>query len=307
MAVFEFCQNCISLGDRSYSWVKICGRCFQGRNEYIRQIQRDMAYRTHIARKMAGYPCDASSRCPLHPPTYQFYTHQAKKSLQEKELVKKALAMFRRYNHSSITALELLSGHYLSLVLYCDSCYNRAVDGIEQNLQVSLCNGCLTGRESYVSNVHGHQDSFFEPWEVPRASPGAEGWVRRFQIASDDLEYDRYRNITELQHIGGGNPATDVSLVFAGLALPTLIIALAGVIYGRRQWRLSQEARGNEQAILTLNRLCTDLTNGREIITRQDVENTSTSDLTNGREIITRQDVENTSTSSFHTAETHLE
>ena len=202
--------------------------------------------------------------------------------------MEKALAKFGRVSHSSITALELLSSHYLSLVLYCDSCYNRAVDGIEQNLQVSLCNGCLTGREIYVSNVHGHQDSFFEPWEVPRASPGAEGWVHRFQIyAATYAEYDRYRNITELQQIGGGNPVIVAGLVFAGLAAPMLIISLAGVIYSRRQWRLAQEAQGNEQAILTLSRLCTDLTNGRATITRQDVENTSTS--------------------SFHTAETHLE
>jgi hypothetical protein len=292
MAMFEFCQECIALGELAYDdIVKMCSRCFRGRREYIRQIKRDKAYRSHIARQMAGYPCDASSGCPHHPPTYQFYTPPAERFYEYGELIKKALAEFERVSHSSITALELLSGDYLSLVRYCDSCYNRAVDGIEQNLKVSLCNGCLTRRESYINDVHGHQDSFLEPLEIARWSPGPKGCVLGLQISwAKSIEYDDFLRATELSRVGGGGPPdpfTVVGLVFAGLAAPALVVSLASVIYSRRQWRLAQEARGNGQAILILSRLC--------------------SDLTNGRATITRQDVENASTSSFHTAETHPE
>jgi hypothetical protein len=291
MAMFEFCQECIALGELPYTdIVKICSRCFRGREEYIRQIKRDKAYRSHIARQMAGYPCDASSGCPHHPPTYQFHTPPAEHFYEYRELIEKALAKFERVSHSSITALELLSGDYLSLVRYCDSCYNRAVDGIEQNLKVSLCDGCLTRRESYINDVHGHQDSFLEPFESTRLSL-PKGCVIAFQISvAKYVEYDNFLSLTELSRDGGGGSLdsfTVVGLVFAGLAAPALIVSLASVVYSRRQWRLAQEAQGNGQALLILSRLC--------------------SDLTNGRATITRQDVENASTSSFHTAETHPE
>lgn len=292
MVHFEFCQECTTLDQDQmpYDLVKICDRCFHGRKEYLRQIQRDKAYRSHIARQMAGYPCDASSGCPYHSPTYQFYTPSDEHFYQYMQLIKNALDKFERCTYSSITALELLSTHYLSLVRYCGSCYDGALDGFEQNLQISLCDGCLARREAYINDVHNHQNSFLEPWERrtwPLLLPG-HVWAREIDNAPG-LEYDRYLSLAVLDRCGGGgrsDPATLIGLVFGGLAAPALIVALAGVVYSRRQWRLAQETQRDGQGIHVLNQLA--------------------SDLTSGRVTITRQDVENASNSSFHTAETHL-
>jgi hypothetical protein len=138
--------------------------------------------------------------------------------------------------------------------------------------------------------VHVHQDSFLELWENIRQPPGHVGCVYGLTIIrAQGLEYDEYLRAELAQSGGGGppDPATVVGLIFAGLAALALILSLASAVYNRRQWRLAQEAQRDGQAILTLNRLC--------------------SDLTSGSSTITLQDVENTLISSFHTAETHAE
>ncbi|KAI5468049.1 hypothetical protein BGZ63DRAFT_399573 [Mariannaea sp. PMI_226] len=274
MVEFEFCQECIDQWDghwdKKTSFVmKACHACFKGQENFIGLLRRDLAYRAHIARQMAGYPCDATSQCPHHPPTYQFFqpAQEGKELYRYEDLLRGALLKFRRKSYLSITSLELLSSHYLSQVEYCDQCYDKALSGFEENADIYPCDDCFSRREGFINRFHKHQTSFREPWEKLISERKTNYLFRRQFMSSKDTGPDNYLFCTTLQWIGGGgtDPLAIASVVFAGLAAPALIVGLAAAVYSRWQWRLA-----------VLNQVASELTSGATTITQQDVENAST-------------------------------
>ena len=181
--------------------------------EYIRVHRRDLAYRSHIARQMAGYACDLTSGCPHHPENYQYFNPPMNNTkLYEYEAsIQNAMVKFRRANPRSITALELLSSHYLRQVHYCDRCYDMAVLHLEKNEQLLPCDECFSKRNSYIKRFHGHQSSFLEPWDRCKVLPFRKGHLLICQMLELTVDYDRYLWYSDLYLAGGGglNPITN--------------------------------------------------------------------------------------------------
>ena len=242
---------------------------------YSQRIHRDKAYRSHIARQMAEYRCDASSGCPHHSEEYIFHispqeTPQVTLSAYEK-LLSPALSKFKRYSAWSISALELLASDYLSLVKFCRACYDAAIAGVEHNQPITLCEPCLNKRETYIIIVNSHQSTFLEPWEEPVRERLQGNYVTWAHIFFAILEYDSYIDTVKVQQVGGG--AIEIAgLVFAGLAVPGTIFGLARCIYSKRQWRLAMDAQEPGRALRVLDQLARAISNGRITVDRQDVE-----------------------------------
>src|ERR1700683_2893094 len=76
MARFEYCEGCcekrraLPIPDSKWS---PCNACIEGREQYRLQLQCDRAFRSHLARQIAGYPCAIPSHGRHHPPDYKYF------------------------------------------------------------------------------------------------------------------------------------------------------------------------------------------------------------------------------------------
>jgi hypothetical protein len=174
---FQYCVTCRRQRRKSKAYDPDvwdpCNECFDRRQKYSDQLHRDRAYRSHLARQIAGYPCDTRSGCPHHPNDYPFFKYPRISFIENgyAELIKTAFAKLRRDRESNITALELLSAHYASLDEYCQTCYGNALDGFEDNADVGLCQNCHGKRNEFIKDNHGNQTEFKLPLERARFFP----------------------------------------------------------------------------------------------------------------------------------------
>ena len=124
----------------------LCVECFSRRQKYSDHLHRDRAYRSYLARHIAGYPCDRRSDCPHHAPDYQYFKYPRISFVENRytELIKTAFVNLRRERESNITGLELLSAHHASLVKYCQACYCAALERFVDNHNIRLCQNCQT-------------------------------------------------------------------------------------------------------------------------------------------------------------------
>jgi hypothetical protein len=99
---FQYCATCRRQRRKSKAYDPDvrdpCNECFDRRQKYSDQLHRDRAYRSHLARQIAGYPCDTRSGCPYHPPDYQYFKYQRISFVENgyAELIKTAFAKLRR-------------------------------------------------------------------------------------------------------------------------------------------------------------------------------------------------------------------
>src|SRR5450756_145056 len=181
MARLDFCEHCcderVQALWNNTNWFQPCNDCIEGREQYRARLHMDRAYRSHLARQIAGYPCHITSQCPHHPPGYHFFhipydddhlggAEDCAKANGYYALVKEAFDKLRRSSSSSITALELLSAHESKLLQYCKKCYHAALDAFEAHADVTLCEHCLARRRAFISQHHSHQAWFLQRKEV---------------------------------------------------------------------------------------------------------------------------------------------
>jgi hypothetical protein len=191
---FQYCATCRRQRRKSKAYDSDawdpCNECFERRQKYIDQLHRDRAYRSHLARQIAGYPCDTKSKCPHHPDDYQYFKYPRISFVENgyAELVKTAFAKLRRSRESDITALELLSAHYASLAGYCQTCYGNALDGFEDNADVGLCQNCHGKRSEFIKDNHGHHTEFKLPLEWPRGFSNDDYYPPLLHIDQDPAD-----------------------------------------------------------------------------------------------------------------------
>lgn len=76
---FQYCATCRRQRRRekahdSNVWAP-CNECFSRRQKYSDQLHSDRAYRSHLARQIAGYPCDTTNDSPHHPDDYPYFKY----------------------------------------------------------------------------------------------------------------------------------------------------------------------------------------------------------------------------------------
>ncbi|PMD63789.1 uncharacterized protein K444DRAFT_609604 [Hyaloscypha bicolor E] len=296
MERFQFCEKCIEKLETAAGYVIPCQECVDTRTRYRDHIQKDRAYRSHLARQSAGYPCDISSHCPHHKPGDQFFqppTVTRKYSPNELDsyrgLVQKAFHQFRKYG-PSITALELLTSHNSSMVIYCTTCHTNAVNEFENNSHIDLCDGCVKRREEFIQLHHSHQNTFLEPWEnFHSLNRDYFGTGIPFAVLRS-FEYDAYFDVL-IGQSGGGGEFSDISpmaIIFGALGtIRTFAGVAATVHYARKQPKMANSVSTDEERGATAGAVELTELSSRSV----------TADQTPPLE-----DTESASISSFHTA-----
>jgi len=176
-------------------------------------ILRDRSYRRHLAKQVAGLPCD--NDCP------EKVSGHAKMQMQSEEehgtyneLVELAFGKFKRQlSHLKISSYELLAAHHDGTkVWYCDTCHEAAIRGAEENLQVAPCASCLKRRNTHVNTVHRDRSSFYgeDAYKERRSVPTPEllGWPS---------DYDSWFENYVLCREGGGT--TETALILGAITV----------------------------------------------------------------------------------------
>jgi hypothetical protein len=245
---FQYCATCRRQRRKSKAYDSDawdpCNERFNRRQKYSGQLHRDRAYRSHLARRIAGYPCDTRSGCPHHPDDYHYFKYPRISFIENgyAELIKTAFAKLRRSRESDITALELLSAHYASLVEYCQTCCGNALDGFVDNANVELCQHCLTKRNEFIKDNHGHQTEFKLPLERARIFSNDEYYPPLLHVDQDppdgeECEADDYFEKYFLYPPGGGElreyeaSLPDAAVVFGDEATVGTYAAIETAVY----------------------------------------------------------------------------
>ena len=262
----QYCDSCIQEATRVYQRVNtsegsiivepttLCASCLKSWKEYIAYLRRDAAYRSHISRQLAGIPCDAKSECPHHTASEPSYTwdDQNEISNAQRLLILEAWKEVKRTSFNKITAMELLGGHHLGFVRYCNSCYEYAISNnftINDKLfyspeEVEICSGCREQREAFIERFHGHQNTFNEPWERGHLD------IRASEVLKNtEWDYDDYMTLFHSRLLGGGswNTGYTIAVAFGGA---TLLVGSASLmvtlVKEHREWHERHEKRDLE-------------------------------------------------------------
>lgn len=170
-------------------------------------------------------------------------------------LILKAWEEVKRTSFDKITAMELLGGHHLGFVRYCNGCYEHAMSDtitIKDKLccaqkEVEICSECRQQREDFIERFHGHQNNFSEPWDrkhlVPRAS----------EVLDTELDYDDYAKWFHSYRLGGGswNTGYTVAAAFGGASLLVSSASLmVTLVKEHRERRRRHERRDLEAGVM---------------------------------------------------------
>jgi hypothetical protein len=169
--------------------IEPCKSCAERRKEALDELQRDMAYRGHLCRRLLGLRCDEYNQCQEHEPDYEYWKPTPDFSFAGyAKLVREFFTRLRRETMRSISAVEILGA---TAVQYCETCYWLAIDGFEENVQIYLCNDCLQGRQNYIDRVYADEQYNENELTVPLRVVFVEEVLETEPVAPDDY-YDKY-------------------------------------------------------------------------------------------------------------------
>jgi len=225
------CTICASRAEAA-PYNNLCDGCTRDRQGRLEALLRDRSYRRHLARQVAGLPCD--NKCPettCGPATFQLQSAEYHTDFQLGEL---AFEEFKRPSHLKISSYELLAAHHDSTeVWYCDICYGAAIHGAEENSQVSLCASCLGRRDTHVNTVHWDRGSFYGGQDCLNLRSYVVYWE---VIGMADNLYDSWFEAYVQEAVGGGG-GTEV-WIFGALAAGFSVHQI---------WREWQKKRHNDR------------------------------------------------------------
>ena len=217
----------------------------RAQKKYVAHLRRDAAYRSHISRQLAGISCDAKSGCPHHTasePSYTWVDGGETSNVQRLHILE-AWKEVRRTSFDKITSMELLSGHHLGFVRYCNGCYEHAItDSITINgklccfhKEVKICSECRKHREAFIERFHGHQNNFSEPWDIRLRDPMAREALHN----NNGDDYDHYMTQFYSRKIGGGSWNNGDTIAVA-IGVPSFLVTSAGLMIAlvreHREW-----------------------------------------------------------------------
>ena len=255
----QYCESCIQEATRvcpangNLDTTTLCDSCSKSWKKYVAHLRRDAAYRSHISRQLAGISCDANKECPHHTASEPSYTWVGggEMSNAQRMLIREAWWEVRRTSFDKITSMELLSGHHLGFVRYCNGCYEHAMnDSIVINgklcclhEELKICSRCCEHREAFIERFHGHQNNFKEPWDMRLRDPMAR------EVLYNDVDYDNYMTRFYSRKIGGGS-WNNADTIAVATGVSSFLVSSAGLMIAlvreHREWHERHRTRDLE-------------------------------------------------------------
>ncbi|KAF8538582.1 hypothetical protein BDD12DRAFT_910701 [Trichophaea hybrida] len=211
--------------------IRPCASCLGHRNAFLLWIYGDRDYRHHLAQAYVQPIHFELRNSPRHPHGYRY------SRFPQEESLKAALKKFRRLNHRSVSALEVLAPVVLATgPEYCDTCYWKANDGFEANSQVFLCDECVQRRETFVNRTFSSLvDIHGDPFDQPRDTLSVDEILFTGELGSDAF-YDAFLKIEIL--MDGNDPGTlTIGVIGTVVGVTGAAASIASAVYTRRALR----------------------------------------------------------------------